>query len=101
MLGSLRPVVPDHKVYFAAFDCEPPADFLCALLNAAPVRRFVQSMTARLQIGALLHTLRLPRFEPSLPVHLALSQAARAVRLDPGHESAAALERMSREVLGL
>ena len=36
--GGLRPYVPDHKIYFAAFDAPELAYYLCALLNAPMVR---------------------------------------------------------------
>jgi len=62
-------VVPDHKVYFAAFDDVQPARFLCALLNSTVVRNYVDAITEKLQVGALLDRVRLPAFDPENEHH--------------------------------
>lgn len=72
-------VVPDHKVYFAPFDDLSCARFLCALLNSTPVRSYVDAVTEKLQVGALLDRVRLPAFDPTDEGHqhlVALSQRA-------------------------
>lgn len=70
--GGLKPIVPDHKVYFVPFDDADHAHYVCALLNAQPVREFVDSFTVKLQVGSLFRHVRLPEFDPNKPSHLAL-----------------------------
>ncbi len=72
-----RLVVPDHKVFFAAFDDETEAHFVCALLNSEPVRTFVDSFTVKLQVGTLFDVLRLPPFDVHDPLHLRLATLSR------------------------
>ncbi|MBL7063171.1 MAG: N-6 DNA methylase [Anaerolineae bacterium] len=72
-----RLVVPDHKVFFAAFDDETEAHFVCALLNSEPVRTFVDSFTVKLQVGTLFDVLRLPPFDAHDPLHLRLATLSR------------------------
>ncbi len=76
-----RPVVCDHKLYFIALpggpDDEQAAHFLCALLNAEPVRTFVDGFAARLQRGALTEQLRLPAFRPRARRHRRLAELGR------------------------
>lgn len=77
-LGT-KPIVPDHKVYFAATDNEDKAHFLCALLNSEPIRVFVNSFTVKIQVGTIFRSLRLPPFDPTNTHHnnlVALSRQA-------------------------
>jgi len=59
-----RPYVPDHKVFFAAFDTKELAYYLCGLLNSSLVREWVESHTIMLQMGDVFKHLRLPMFDP-------------------------------------
>jgi hypothetical protein len=93
------PLVPDHKVYFAALDDAAAADFVCALLNAPPVRRFVESFTARLQIGTLLQTLRIPKYDSQRAAHQQLAELGRTLRLQ-GADADSQLQEAALCVLG-
>ena len=72
--GGTKPVVPDHKVYFAPFDDPRQAHYVCALLNSTPVRTFIDSFTIKLQVGTLFRHIRLPSFVPADPIHQELAQ---------------------------
>ena len=70
--AGLKPIVPDHKVYFASFDDLDHAYYVCALLNSEPVRSFIDSFTIKIQVGSLFRHVKLPPFDPSSPDHLEL-----------------------------
>jgi len=74
--GPAKVIVPDHKVYFAAFDELEPAMFLCALLNGAVVRSTIDAITEKLQVGALLDRVCLPPFDASNTLHQTLVSLA-------------------------
>jgi SAM-dependent methyltransferase len=70
---GLRPYVPDHKIYFASFDEEEPAHFLCGLLNTPMVREWVESHTVSIQVGNIFKHLNLPQYDANNLAHIALS----------------------------
>jgi len=72
--GGPKPVVPDHKVYFAPFDNLLQAHYVCALLNSDPVRTFVDGLTIKLQVGTVFRHIHLPKFEPDNTSHYKLAQ---------------------------
>lgn len=61
--ANKRVVVPDHKVYFASFDYERQAHFVCALMNATPVREFIDGFTSKLAAGTIFKQVHLPPFD--------------------------------------
>jgi hypothetical protein len=75
--GQSKPVVPDHKVYFVAFDRAEEAHFVCALLNSAPVRTFADSFTVKTQVSNLFRVLRLPPYTAADPRHGRLAELSR------------------------
>jgi len=75
-LEHSKVVVPDHKVYFAPFDEIDPALFLCAMLNSAVVRSYVDAITEKLQVGALLDRVCLPPYDADNGHHQALVEIA-------------------------
>ncbi len=80
--GGMRPVVPDHKVYFAAFDEAGEAHYVCALLNSEPVRTFIDGFTIKLQVGTLFKHIELPAYHAGNPNHRQMarySQEAHAI----------------------
>jgi hypothetical protein len=70
-------VVPDHKIYFAAFDDEDEAYFVAGFLTSQPVKTFIDSFTVKLQVGAVLDKVCVPEFDRKDPHHAALSDAAK------------------------
>jgi hypothetical protein len=76
--GDRRPVVPDHKLYFAAFDHEIEAYFLCGILNCSVVRSLIQGQNVGLQVGDIFKHFDPPRFHPTERAHLRLAASTRA-----------------------
>jgi len=76
-LARPKVIVPDHKVYFAPFEHPEPALFLCALLNSTVVRRYIDAITEKLQVGSLLNRINLPQYNPDDATHRALVALAR------------------------
>lgn len=68
-----RPYVPDHKVYFAAFDDKETAHFLCGLLNTDMVREWIESHNVSIQVGDIFKHLSLPAYDPNDAAHVALA----------------------------
>lgn len=67
--GSFKPYVPDHKIYFAAFDTPEPAHYLCALLNAPMVREWIEAHNVSIQMGNVFKHLTLPEFDENNQEH--------------------------------
>ena len=68
-----RPYVPDHKVYFAGFDDQEPAYFLCGLLNTPIVREWVESHNVSIQVGDIFKHVQLPEYDQKNATHVTLS----------------------------
>ncbi|PIE05976.1 MAG: hypothetical protein CSA75_01905, partial [Sorangium cellulosum] len=58
-----------------------PALFLCALLNSTTVRTYVDALTEKLQVGALLNRVKLPLFDPNNEQHQVLVSLANSAQL--------------------
>lgn len=67
------PYVPDHKVYFVAFDDKQQAHFLCGLLNSQIVKEYVESHNISIQVGNIFKHMELPRFNKSFSGHVELA----------------------------
>ena len=76
--GDRRPVVPDHKLYFAAFHHEIEAYFLCGILNCSVVRSLIQGQNVGLQVGDVFKHFDPPRFDQTDRSHLRLAASTRA-----------------------
>lgn len=72
-LAGVRPYVPDHKVYFAAFDDKITAHYLCGLLNASIIREWIEGHTVSIQVGDVFKHLNVPAYDPLNPAHGALA----------------------------
>jgi len=75
--GGYKIVVPDHKVYFAAFDDLDYAHYVCALLNSEPVRTFIDSFTIKIQVGTLFRHVKLPSYNSNAPDHADLIRSSK------------------------
>ncbi len=102
-LAGERPLVPDHKVYFADFDDENIAYFVCAMLNSAMVKEYIESHTIQIQVSNIFKHMSIPRFKAAdarhkkivdlcKKAHLAKNDASRAAILDE-------MNKLSEEVL--
>jgi hypothetical protein len=58
-----RPYIPDHKIYYAAFDEKAPAYFLCGLLNTDIVAEWVESHNVSIQVGDVFKHMNLPMYD--------------------------------------
>lgn len=58
-----RPFIPDHKVYFAAFDNKDDAIFLMCLLNNDSVSNLINNSTVSTSRGNILKNLHLPKYD--------------------------------------
>lgn len=76
LIGS-RPFVPDHKVYFADFQSEDIAHFVCGVLNSTLVKEYVESHTIHIQVSNIFKHLRIPRFDAKNSGHLLLARASK------------------------
>lgn len=72
-----RPFVPDHKVYFADFQSEDIAHFVCGVLNSTLVKEYVESHTIHIQVANIFKHLRIPRFDAKNAGHLRLARASK------------------------
>ncbi|MBB6169925.1 PBP1b-binding outer membrane lipoprotein LpoB, partial [Chelatococcus composti] len=102
-LAGERPFVPDHKVYFADFDDENTSYFVCAMLNSAMVKEYIESHTIQIQVSNIFKHMSIPRFKAAdarhtkivdlcKKAHLAKNDASRAEILDE-------MNKLSEEVL--
>ncbi len=64
-----KPFIPDHKVYFADFSEPNKAYYLCGLLNNSIVQRYLMSYLITLQVGDVLHNLKLPDYDENNELH--------------------------------
>ncbi|MGH8085245.1 MAG: Eco57I restriction-modification methylase domain-containing protein [Lysobacter sp.] len=62
-LVGKRPYVPDHKIFFVAFDDELEASYLCGLLNSHTVSEYVESHNVSIQIGDIFKHMRIPEYD--------------------------------------
>jgi hypothetical protein len=77
-LVGARPYIPDHKIYFAAFDDKETAFFLCGLLNSETVQEWIDSHNVSIQVADIFKHLNLPEFEPSNQSHIHLAELVMA-----------------------
>lgn len=96
---GVRPYVPDHKVYFAAFDDRDEAAYLCGLLNSPMVREWVESHNVSIQVGNVFKHLNLPAYKAKDAKHKQLSSLV--LKSHSEHRKAARLKVISKiEALG-
>ena len=73
LLGQ-RPYVPDHKIFFVAFQKAEPAYFLCGLLASSLVKEFVESHNISIQVGDIFKHMSLPSFDRTQRTHRRLAR---------------------------
>ena len=73
-LSGERPYVPDHKIFFVAFEERAAACFLCGLLTSSLVREFVESHNISIQVGNIFKHLSLPVFDRTRQDHRRLAR---------------------------
>lgn len=88
--GVEKPYIPDHKIYFAAFDEPGPAYYLCSLLNAPTVKEWIESHNVSIQVGDVFKHMNLPEYNGSNPRHLQVAKLSKAA-----HDANTAADRAS------
>jgi hypothetical protein len=85
--GTMRPLVPDHKVFFVDFQDETAAHYLCGLLNSKIVCTFITSYSIAIQVGNIFKHMSLPQFVPGNKDHELLSGLSKlAHKTRSGHQ---------------
>ncbi|MEX3555853.1 MAG: N-6 DNA methylase [Burkholderia gladioli] len=82
-LVGARPFVPDHKVFFVAFDDEMEAHYLCGMLNSTIVGQYVEAHNVDIQVGDIFKHMTLPLYEATNAAHrriAELSHRAHSIR---------------------
>lgn len=97
VVGS-RPYVPDHKIYYAAFDEKEAAYFLCGLLNAPMVREWIESHTVSIQVGDVFKHMNLPEYNPDNDLH---NQLYKVVEHAHGEHDSIKRKALVEEIEGL
>lgn len=73
-LVGTRTYIPDHKVYFAAFDDRETAYYLCGLLNSKTVQEWINAHNVSIQVADVFKHLDLPKFSQSNIKHVLLAE---------------------------
>jgi N-6 DNA Methylase len=68
LVGS-RPIVPDHKIYFADFTNREEAFYVCGLLNASIVKEYIESHTIQIQVSNIFKHLSIPHYDRDNRAH--------------------------------
>ena len=81
-LAGIRPYIPDHKVYFSAFDDKETAYFLCGLLNSQTVQEWIDSHNVSIQVADIFKHLNLPEFNKLDKNHKVLAEKVMAAHME-------------------
>jgi len=73
-LVGTRTYIPDHKVYFSAFDDEETAYYLCRLLNSKTVQEWIGAHNVSIQVADIFKHLDLPEFNKKDIQHILLAE---------------------------
>lgn len=77
VLGTPKPVVPDHTCILVECGSEEEAHYLCAVLNSSPVRLAVRNYIVLHPDPHVLERVRVPRFSERSRIHLRLAALSR------------------------
>jgi SAM-dependent methyltransferase len=93
-----RPVVPDHTLILAHCNGREEAHYLCAALNSSPARLGVQAYIVLHPDPHILEHIRIPRYDPSDPVHRRLAELSAQAHEAVGAPSRAPLQEIEAEI---
>ena len=98
--GTMKTVVPDHKVYFIPVQTEPEAAYLTAFLNSSLVSGAIMAYASALSLGtSVVDYLTVPKFDANDKQMAELSEMGR--RFSSGIEPTAADELRLDELVTL
>jgi hypothetical protein len=105
---SPRCTIPDHTNILVPCQGEDEAHFVCAILNASPCRFTIQNYIVLHPDPHILQRVKIPRFDPANPTHLALADLSRQAHAataagDPARvrEIEAEVDRLAARLWGL
>ena len=76
-------LIPDHKLYFASFEEENEAHYVCGFLNSLPVRTWLGGFLLGKQIGtSVLEYTKIPVYSESNTNCVELSELSKKVHCD-------------------
>ena len=81
-----RPYIPDHKIYYVAFDNKKEAYFLCGILNTSMVREWIESHTVKIQVGDVFKHMSLPEYDQSNKKHKQISKLVESIHKEHNPE---------------
>lgn len=81
-LVGTRTYIPDHKVYFSAFDDRETACYLCGLLNSATVQEWINAHNVSIQVADVFKHLDLPEFNENSSQHVLLAEKVLSAHLE-------------------
>lgn len=98
--GTMKTVVPDHKVYFIPVQTEPEAAYLTAFLNSSLVSGAIGAYASALSLGtSVVDYLTVPKFDANDKQMAELSEMGK--RFNSGIEPTAADEQRLDELVTL
>jgi hypothetical protein len=86
-LVGTRPYIPDHKVYFSAFDDKETAYYLCGLLNSQTVQEWINAHNVSIQVADVFKHLDLPEFESDNSMHVNLAKKVMSAHQEHDREA--------------
>ncbi len=86
-LVGTRPYIPDHKVYFSAFDDKETAYYLCGLLNSPTVQEWIDAHNVSIQVANVFKHLDLPEFQKDDCLHICLAEKVMAAHHEHDREA--------------
>lgn len=91
-------VIPDHTLTLADCTSSDEAHFLCATLNSSPSQFAVKSYIALHPSPHVLENIRVPRYEPTDPVHRGLAKLSKQAHRAARESELAKLQTLEMEI---
>lgn len=102
--GAIKPVVPDHKVYFIPLDDEDEAAYLTAFLNAGIVSHAISAYASALSLGtSVVEYLKIPKYSTESVAMRKLATLGKRLNegARPGPEDERQLDGLVCELMGI
>lgn len=94
-----KATVPDHKLMLVDCSSEQEAYFVCACLNSSLGQFIARSYAVEIQMNPhILEHTRIPRYEPSNPVHRRLAELSQAAHEAARRGDTMELQRIEAEI---
>lgn len=94
-----KPVVADHKLVLVAVESKHEAHYLCAILNSAPARFFVESYCVSTQFSThIFENLSLPKYSSKEKSHKELAELSIAAHQAVAEDRSDQLSEIERDI---